>query len=62
MENKERSHNYITQEQAYMDVARPPAQGKGKTLHTDHNNGSPMTRFNHWFLTEVSWKELNSLS
>ena len=28
----------------YMDVARP---GKGKTLHIDHNNGSPLMRFNH---------------
>ena len=40
-DGKERSHNYITQGQAYMDVARPSAQGKGKTLHIDHNNGSP---------------------
>ena len=45
-----------------MDVARPPARGKGKTLHIDHNNGSSLMRFNHWFLTEVSRKELNSLS
>ena len=45
-----------------MDVARLPAWGMGKTLHIDHNNGSPPMEFNHWFLTEVSWKELNSLS
>ena len=48
--------------QAYMDVARPPARGKGKTLHIDHNNGSSLMRFNPSFLTEVSWKEPNSLS
>ena len=47
MEKKERSHNYTIQEQAYMDVARPPAQEKGKTLHIDHNNGSPLVRFDH---------------
>ena len=23
------------------------SQGKGKTLHIDHNNGSPLMRFNH---------------
>ena len=62
MEKKERSRCYITQGQAYMDVARPPARGKGKTLHIDHNNGSSLMRFNPSFLTEVSWKEPNSLS
>ena len=62
MEKKERSHNYIIQEQAYMDVARPPAWEKGETLHIDHNNGSPPMTFNHWFLTEVSQKEPNTLS
>ena len=30
-----------------------PARGKGKNPHTDHNNGSPLMRFNHWFLSEV---------
>ena len=48
--------------QAYMDVARPPAWEKGETLHIDHNNGSPPMRFSHWFLTEVSQKEPNTLS
>ena len=41
MQKKERSRNYITQGQAYMDVARPPAREKGETLHIDHNNSSP---------------------
>ena len=45
-----------------MDVARPPAREKGETLHIDHNSGSPPMKFNHWFLTEGSRKEPNSLS
>ena len=48
-------------QQAYMDVARPPAWEKGETLHTDHNNGSPPVSFNHWFFIAVSWKEPNTL-
>ena len=45
-----------------IDVARLPAQVKGKTLHIDLSNGSPQIKFDNWFPTEVLWKEPKGLS